>query len=145
MADELPEELEELAPLPLRDEAEELDTRLVAARIADAPREALSPELVLPLELATVPAESPVAPVLPPPEDDPELRLAVLPPDELPPPDEVDPPPVEARVEVENERLSRPYPLRLPRNWGVSRAEAFAAEVEPVNRMVRCSIPARTV
>ncbi|MCC6588408.1 MAG: hypothetical protein IT168_17070 [Bryobacterales bacterium] len=118
----------------------------MADRIADAPREAFRPEFVLPPELATLPAESPVAPVLDaPPEEEPELKLAVLPPDELLPPDEAaDPPPVVARVEVENERLSRPYPLRLPRNCGVSKAAALAAEVDPVKRIVRRRTPPRT-
>ena len=110
---------EEPEPLPrFAVDLVEDETRLVADRMAEAPREAFRPPLELPLELATLPAESPVAPVLAaaPEDEEPELKLATLPPDELPPPEEVDPPPVVARVELLKERLSRPYPLRLPRS-----------------------------
>jgi len=131
--DRAPEEADRLVP-----------TRLVADRIADAPREPCKPALAV-----DVPASPPLAP----PGDAAALveAMAALVPPELEleePPEELEllPPPEEPRLPPElNDMLSRPNPLRLPRIRGASRADALAAAVEPVNRNVRSNFPPRTV
>lgn len=127
-------------------------TRLVADRIADAPREPCKPALAVEVPGAPPPeaegdadalVEAIAALVAPEPEEveppeEPEL-LAAPPPLLLPPPELPRlPPPL-------NDMLLRPKPLRLPRILGASSAEALAAEVDPVKRSVRSSFPPRTV
>lgn len=127
-------------PLVLRlvlDRRLEEETRLVAERMADAPREACKPAaaeaIASPLpELGGEAAALVEAIALAAPE------LEEEPPEELEPPEDPRLPP------ALNDMLSRPNPLRLPRSLGASIADALAAAVEPVSRSVRSSLPPRT-
>jgi len=121
-------------------------TRLVADRIAEAPREACNPPPAIEAPASPLPPAPPgeaaalVEAMAPADEPDPEEPLEEL---ELP---LVLPPPEDPRFPPElNEIPSRPLLLRLPRNRGVSSAAALAAAVEPVKRKVRSSFPPRTV
>lgn len=117
-----------LPPLDLLDERELLLTRLVADRIADAPRDS-DPAVAPP------PAEAPLEP--------PAIAAAVVEDAEEPPellrPDE----PVEPReppaLKVP-EGPPRPELPRLPRNCGVITVTNFSADVEPVMRTVLCRV-----
>jgi hypothetical protein len=125
-----------------REGVERAPTRLVAERIAEAPREPWSPPAAIAADASAPPEPPGVAEALVEataltglePLEPPEPLLD----DVIEPPPEVEPPPVEPRAPpLEKVRLSRPNPLRLPRNCGDRRAAAFAAAVVPVSRIER--------